>query len=606
MRRAGARGGRRHRGRGHRRRRAARRPDGRQAEPGRLRLRPVQRCDLRRFAERRVPGPDAASRASPRSTPRCSATRRPTCRTGARGRPATSSASACSTSSRASSTSIRSTSAAATTSSATSRRSPCSPASRSSASPPRSRSSRRRGSSTGTGFRRRQADAQARGPVPRASASPRTSRPRRGRGSRARRTWPRRSWARRSAHVSLEDDGSVRIVTRQQPHGQSHETTLAQVAVDELGVRFEDVKVVFGDTDVTPFALVGTGGSRAATLANGVVLHASRELREQDPRRWPRTCSRPAPPTSRSTTASISVQGSPAVQLPLARARPHRGGGAGATPRGRRHRARGDAASTTAARAAGRAAPTCAEVEVDVETGLVSDRPLRGGRGLRAAGEPGDRRGPDPRRRRPGDRRGAARARGVRRGRAVPGVDVHGLPDADDDGRAELRDPPRRDDPHRSRRQLPRRRRGRDDRRPGVHHERDRGRARAARRAGPGATPPTVADPRARSGWCRHEEPAVRVPRAAHPSTRRSRSLAEHGDEAKVLAGGQSLVPLLAMRLARPAQLVDINEVAELVGHPSARRHRRRLRRPLDPRARRRAFAARGRACSRCWPRRCR
>ena len=42
--------------------------------------------------------------------------------------------------------------------------------------------------------------------------------------------------------------------------------------------------------------------------------------------------------------------------------------------------------------------------------------------------------------------------------------------------------------------------------------------------------------------------------------------LAEHGDEAKVLAGGQSLVPLLAMRLARPSQLVDINEVGELAG----------------------------------------
>jgi carbon-monoxide dehydrogenase large subunit len=82
-------------------------------------------------------------------------------------------------------------------------------------------------------------------------------------------------------HVSLEEDGTVRIVTRQQPHGQGHETTLAQVAVDELGVDFEDVKVVFGDTDVTPFALVGTGGSRAATMANGAVLHASRTLREK-------------------------------------------------------------------------------------------------------------------------------------------------------------------------------------------------------------------------------------------------------------------------------------------------------------------------------------
>jgi carbon-monoxide dehydrogenase medium subunit len=40
--------------------------------------------------------------------------------------------------------------------------------------------------------------------------------------------------------------------------------------------------------------------------------------------------------------------------------------------------------------------------------------------------------------------------------------------------------------------------------------------------------------------------------------------LAEHGDEAKVLAGGQSLVPLLAFRLARPAVLVDINRIQGL------------------------------------------
>jgi carbon-monoxide dehydrogenase medium subunit len=40
--------------------------------------------------------------------------------------------------------------------------------------------------------------------------------------------------------------------------------------------------------------------------------------------------------------------------------------------------------------------------------------------------------------------------------------------------------------------------------------------------------------------------------------------LAEHGEDAKVLAGGQSLVPLLALRLARPAHVVDINRVGEL------------------------------------------
>jgi 2-furoyl-CoA dehydrogenase FAD binding subunit len=40
--------------------------------------------------------------------------------------------------------------------------------------------------------------------------------------------------------------------------------------------------------------------------------------------------------------------------------------------------------------------------------------------------------------------------------------------------------------------------------------------------------------------------------------------LGEHGDEAKVIAGGQSLVPLLNMRLVRPTRLVDINHVYDL------------------------------------------
>ena len=40
--------------------------------------------------------------------------------------------------------------------------------------------------------------------------------------------------------------------------------------------------------------------------------------------------------------------------------------------------------------------------------------------------------------------------------------------------------------------------------------------------------------------------------------------LAEHGADAKLIAGGQSLVPMMAMRLARPAWLVDINRIEEL------------------------------------------
>ena len=42
--------------------------------------------------------------------------------------------------------------------------------------------------------------------------------------------------------------------------------------------------------------------------------------------------------------------------------------------------------------------------------------------------------------------------------------------------------------------------------------------------------------------------------------------LAEHGDDARILAGGQSLVPVLNMRLAHPKLLIDINRIDPLKG----------------------------------------
>ena len=79
----------------------------------------------------------------------------------------------------------------------------------------------------------------------------------------------------------VEPDGRLTLHTVQMPHGQSHETTLAQVAADEFGVRFEDVRVVYGDTQDTPFSLIGTGGSRAATMATGSTLLATRAVKNK-------------------------------------------------------------------------------------------------------------------------------------------------------------------------------------------------------------------------------------------------------------------------------------------------------------------------------------
>jgi carbon-monoxide dehydrogenase large subunit len=79
--------------------------------------------------------------------------------------------------------------------------------------------------------------------------------------------------------MRLDTDGTVLVYTGQMPHGQSHETTFAQIAADEIGVPFEQVRVVVGDSDTSPFGM--TGGSRAATMAGGATLHTARSLKER-------------------------------------------------------------------------------------------------------------------------------------------------------------------------------------------------------------------------------------------------------------------------------------------------------------------------------------
>jgi carbon-monoxide dehydrogenase large subunit len=81
--------------------------------------------------------------------------------------------------------------------------------------------------------------------------------------------------------IALLSDGHVQYTTAQMPHGQGHETTLAQLVADELGVPFDHVKVVTGDTRVTPYSRIGTGGSRAAAWGSGAAIVTTRKLRDQ-------------------------------------------------------------------------------------------------------------------------------------------------------------------------------------------------------------------------------------------------------------------------------------------------------------------------------------
>src|SRR5258708_10076320 len=61
------------------------------------------------------------------------------------------------------------------------------------------------------------------------------------------------------ATVRIEPGGYVTAFTRQEPHGQSHQTTLAQLLPSELRLPFQNVKVVHGDTQTAPFSMIGTG-----------------------------------------------------------------------------------------------------------------------------------------------------------------------------------------------------------------------------------------------------------------------------------------------------------------------------------------------------------
>ena len=112
------------------------------------------------------------------------------------------------------------------------------------------------------------------------------------------------------ARLVLEEDGRVSVLTQQMPHGQSHETTLAQIAADELGVPIEQVRVRYGDTAITPFGLAGTGGSRSAAMAGGAVTFGAARCAIASSTS-PSTCSRPHARISTSPTARCTWSGCP-------------------------------------------------------------------------------------------------------------------------------------------------------------------------------------------------------------------------------------------------------------------------------------------------------
>ena len=82
------------------------------------------------------------------------------------------------------------------------------------------------------------------------------------------------------ATVRVESSGKVVAYLGTTSHGQSVETTMAQIVADTLGVDYDDVTIVQADTQSTPYG-PGTGGSRTAVVAGGAARDATLAVREK-------------------------------------------------------------------------------------------------------------------------------------------------------------------------------------------------------------------------------------------------------------------------------------------------------------------------------------
>ncbi|MFQ5994546.1 MAG: xanthine dehydrogenase family protein molybdopterin-binding subunit [Acidiferrobacterales bacterium] len=86
-----------------------------------------------------------------------------------------------------------------------------------------------------------------------------------------------------SAEVRVDVEGRVTVLIGSQSNGQGHETALAQVVADRLGVRIDQVRVVQGDTDVIATG-TGTGGSRGLPVGGVACEYAAEAVIEKGQR----------------------------------------------------------------------------------------------------------------------------------------------------------------------------------------------------------------------------------------------------------------------------------------------------------------------------------
>ena len=80
--------------------------------------------------------------------------------------------------------------------------------------------------------------------------------------------------------VRVHPTGKVTVITGTSPHGQGHATSWSQIVESELGIPFDDVEVIHGDTAFAPYGL-GTYGSRSLAVGGTAVYRAAGQVRDK-------------------------------------------------------------------------------------------------------------------------------------------------------------------------------------------------------------------------------------------------------------------------------------------------------------------------------------
>ena len=83
-----------------------------------------------------------------------------------------------------------------------------------------------------------------------------------------------------SGKVQVHPTGKVSVFTGSHSHGQGHETTMAQIVADHLGIPMDDVEIVHGDTGRVPFGM-GTYGSRSASVGGTAIVMSLDKIKEK-------------------------------------------------------------------------------------------------------------------------------------------------------------------------------------------------------------------------------------------------------------------------------------------------------------------------------------